>query len=176
MNARLRTLLVATVVASAVCSGGCSRSVPVCVRNDFPFPIFVHERTVWRNMPRTSDSGRIAPQDISLAAEIGRGEIMRLQVVDSKGQFLCQATVNAGTAGGLPERYRNRGRSGTREKQHHPPEIIAGKPLEHLAKVRHRVVGVGRGADRLRVLAEAECSREHRRLRDTQMFITCGGP
>ena len=81
----------------AACSGGCSRSVQVYVRNGFPFPIFVHERTVWRNMSWTKDRGKIAPQDVSLAAEISRGETMHLQVLNSKGQVLCQVTVSAAT-------------------------------------------------------------------------------
>ncbi len=97
MKARLKTLLVAAVVASAACSGGCSRLVQMSVRNHCPFAISVHERLEWQYGSRMNDSGTIAPQGVYPALSMSRGEIAHLQVVDSRGKFLGRVTVNPAT-------------------------------------------------------------------------------
>ena len=90
-----RKLMLATVVASAVCSGGCSRFVQMYVRNNYPFAISVHERTEWQYGASTNDSGTITPQAVFPLAKMGREEIAHLQVADSKGKFLGRVTVDA---------------------------------------------------------------------------------
>ena len=95
MKATQTASSVVAVAAFALCSGGCSRSVQMYVRNDCPFAVSVHERTEWRYGSRMNDRDRVMPQGVFLITEMGRAESAHLQVVDSEGKFLSRVTVNA---------------------------------------------------------------------------------
>ena len=97
MSAFRRTLLLTTVVVSAVCSGGCSRFVQMYVRNNYPFAITVHESTEWQYGASTNDSGKIAPQAMFSIANMSREEVAHLQMAGLNGTFLGRMTVNAAT-------------------------------------------------------------------------------
>lgn len=100
MNAHQRTLLAATVAASAVCSGGCSRLIQMSVCNHCPFAITIHESVEWQYGSRMHDSGTIVPQGVFPALSMSRGESAHLQMTDSTGKFLSRVTVNAATVNG----------------------------------------------------------------------------